>query len=60
MLSFVFVLMSIVFVFLLISSCSFSSPSVVLMLNLGDEAAAVASAVAVWWPSPRDWKTLSQ
>ena len=55
-----FVLMSIVFAFLLLSSCSFSMPSVVLVLNLGDEAAAVASAVAVWWPSPRDWKTLSQ
>ena len=60
MLSFVFVLMSIVFVSLLTSSCSFSSLSVGVMQNLGDEAAAVVSAVAAWCTSPRDWKALSQ
>ena len=59
MLSFVFVLMSIVFVSLLTSSCSFSSLSVGVMQNLGDEAAVVA-AVAACCTSPRDWKTLSQ
>ena len=59
MLSFVLVLMSIVFASVLTSSCSFSSLSVGVMLDLGDEAAAVA-VVAAWCTSPRDWKALSQ
>ena len=58
MLSFVLVLMSIVFVSVLTSSCSFSSLSVGVMLDLGDETAA--AAVAAWCTSPRDWKALSQ
>ena len=46
MLSFVFVLVSIVLVSFLTSSCSFSSLSARVRLNLGDEAAAVVEAVA--------------
>ena len=41
MLSFVLLLVSIVLVSLLTSSCSFSSLSARVKLNLGDEAAAV-------------------
>ena len=48
MLSFVLVLMSMVFVSLLTSSCSFSSLTMGVMLDLGDEAAAAEAAVAAW------------
>ena len=48
MLSFVLVLMSMVFVSLLTSSCSFSSLTMGVMLDLGDEAAAAVAAVAAW------------
>ena len=60
MLSFVLVLMSIVFVSVLTSSFSFSSQSVGVMLDLGDETVAAAAAVAAWCTSPRDWKALTQ